>query len=144
MTSLVKTKSCYQNKICQIVPLLMFKNFTPHKYFVQIKLSCSKRRWKSEISKTEQHDVNKWRHKSKTRHGIKKIFCQNLPLVMLNNFTYHKYFLKINLSCKKRRWSGKISKIEQNNVKNGVIGQKKRHFVKNWSCQTTLFLIYIS
>ena len=44
---------------------------------------------------------------------------------MLNNFTYHKYFLKINLSCKKRRWSGKISKIEQNNVKNGVIGQKR-------------------
>ena len=33
MTPWVQNKSCYQNKICKIVPLL---NFTPHKYFVKI------------------------------------------------------------------------------------------------------------
>ena len=44
---------------------------------------------------------------------------------LLNNSTYYEYFSKINLSCEKSRWSGKISDIEQNNVKNDVIGQKR-------------------
>ena len=40
-----------------------------------------------------------------------------------------KYFAKSSSgllnSCKNRRWSGKISEIEQNKVKNDVIGQKR-------------------
>ena len=62
---------------CKIVPLLMLNNFTPHKYFVKIKSSCSKRRWSSIFSETEQQDANKLRHRSKTRHGIKKIFSKS-------------------------------------------------------------------
>ena len=35
------------------------KNFTPHKYFVKIKSSCSKRRLGGQISEILQNDVNK-------------------------------------------------------------------------------------
>ena len=60
----------------QNVPLVMLNNFTPHKYFVKIAFSCSKRRFSGKISEIEQNDVNKWRHRSKTKHGIKKCFSR--------------------------------------------------------------------
>ena len=125
----------------------MLNNFTLNKYFVKIKLSCSKGRWSSKSSEIEQNDVTNDVIGSKKRHGIKKVFFQNVLLVMLNNFTLNKYFVKIKLSCSKGRWSGKISEIEQNDV----IGQKrnmvsKRYFVRFflWSLWTTLLLIYVS
>ena len=129
----------------------MLNNFTLNKYFVKIKLSCSKGRWSSKSSEIEQNDVTNDVIGSKKRHGIKKVFSQNVLLVMLNNFTLNKYFVKIKLSCSKGRWSGKISEIEQNDVTNDVIGQKrdmvlKKYFARLflWSLWTFLLLVYIS
>ena len=48
------------------------------------------------------------------RHGIKKRFFKNVPQNPLNNLTPYKYFMKFKSSCPKRRLSGKISEIEQN------------------------------
>ena len=50
---------------------------------------------------------------------------------MLNNLTPRKYFMKIKLSCSKRRSSGKISEIEQIDVTNDVIDLKRDMLSKN-------------
>ena len=50
-----------------------------------------------------------------TRHGIKQMFWQNVPLVMLNDLNSDEYLGKIKLNCPKSH-SGKISEIEQNDV----------------------------
>ena len=57
-------------------------------------------------------------------------YCKNVPLFMLNNLSTYKYFVTIKLSCSKRRLSGKVNEIEQNNVTNDVI-IKKRDMVSN-------------
>ena len=59
------------------------------------------------------------------RHGINKGFCQSVPQVTLNNFTPYKYFVKFKSSCPKRRLCGEISEIEQYDVTNDVIDQKR-------------------
>ena len=53
----------------------------------------------------------------------KKRFCQNVLKVMLNNFISYEYFVKVKSSHSKRRLSGKISEIDQNDVTNDVIDQ---------------------
>ena len=69
----------------------------------------------------------------------KNEFYQNIPQVILNNFINDRYFVKINSSCSKWRLSGQISKIEQNDVTNDVIDQKrdmqsKKSFAKIFLC----------
>ena len=78
----------------QNVLLVILNNFTPHKYFVKIKLSCSKGRWSGKISEIDQNDVNKWRHKSKTRHGIKKISVAKCYSGHVKKLYFYKYFEK--------------------------------------------------
>ena len=55
---------------------------------------------------------------------VEKETCYQ-ELGILNNFTSHKYFVKIKPSCSKRRSSGKVNEIEQNDVTNNVISQKR-------------------
>ena len=100
----------------QFAPLVTLNNFTLDKYFVIIKLSCSKRRSRGQIGEILQNDVNKWRHKSKTGHDRGNFFFQNIFLVTLNNFTLDKYFVIIKLNCSKRRSRGQIGEILQNDV----------------------------
>ena len=114
-------------------------NFTCHNYFEKIKLSCSIRQWSSKISKIEQNDVTNDVIDLKTDTVGTRIFSQNVPLVILSNFTLHKYFVKIKSSCSKRWLSGQISEILQNDVnkwghtsKMGY-GMKKFFFSKCWS-----------
>ena len=66
------------------------------------------------ISEIEQNDVTNDVIDQKRDMLIKKISTQNLPLVMLNNLAPHKYFVKIKLSCSKRRLGEKINEIDQN------------------------------
>ena len=94
----------------------MLSNFTLNKNFVIIKLNCSRRRSRGQISEILQNDVNKWRHKSKTGHDRENFFFQNIFLVTLNNFTLDKYFVIIKLTCSKRRSRGQIGEILQNDV----------------------------
>jgi len=100
----------------QFAPLVTLNNFTLDKYFVIIKLSCSKRRSSGQIGEILQNVVNKWRHNSKTGHDMENFFFQFIPLVTLNNFTLDKYFVIIKLSCSKRRSRGQIGEILQNDV----------------------------
>ena len=58
----------------------------------------------------------------KTRDGIKKVFVQNVLLIILHNSNQNRHFIRIMLSCSKRRWIGKISEIRANYVTNDVIG----------------------
>ena len=44
---------------------------------------------------------------------------------VVEQFDLYKYFVKIMLSYSKRRFRGKISEIEQNDVTNDVIDQKR-------------------
>ena len=44
---------------------------------------------------------------------------------MLNNLTPYIYFLNIKLKCSKRRLSGKVNDLEQKDVTNDVISQKR-------------------
>ena len=64
------------------------------------------------------------------RHVIKTISSQNVPLVMLNNFTPHKYFVKIAFSCSKRRLIGQAKSSKMTST-NGVIDQKQNMVSKN-------------
>ena len=81
------------------------------------------------IIEIEQNDVtNDVLDKSETWY--QKMFCQIVPLIALTNFTSHNYFEKIKLSCSKRRWSSKISEIEQSDVTSDVIDQKRDTVLK--------------
>ena len=56
-------------------------------------------------------------------------------MIKLSNFKYDNIFVKIESSSWKKRLRGKISEIEQNDVKNDFIDQKremvsKRHITK--------------
>ena len=73
--------------------------------------------------------------KVKNATWYQKIFCQNVPQVTLNNFAFYKYFEKIEVSCSKRRLSGKISEIEQNGIVNDVISHKRDLVIKNIFCR---------
>ena len=46
-----------EKKFCQNVPQVTLNSFTPHRYFVKIKLSRSKRQLIERISEIEQNDV---------------------------------------------------------------------------------------
>ena len=65
--------------------------------------------------------------------------------------TLHTNFVKIKISCSKRRLSGKVNEIGQNDVTNDVIDQKQditlmKYIAKMFprSRWTTLHLTYIS
>ena len=45
-----------------------------HEYFLKINLTCSKRQLIGQINEILQNDVNKWRHLSKTGHGMDNDF----------------------------------------------------------------------
>ena len=94
----------------------MLNNFTYDKFSIKIKSSCPKLRLSGQISKTEQNDVTNDVIDQKRDMLSKSKSCQNLSLVMVNNLPPIRYFVKIKLSCSKRRSSGKISEIEQNDV----------------------------
>ena len=100
----------------------------------------SVRRWSSTISEIEQNDVTNDVIGQKWDMVLKNILlkCSSGHVEQLY---FYKYFVKIALSCSKRQWSGKIIEIEQNDVTNEAIGQK-RDMVLNkycpkvflWSC----------
>ena len=56
----------------------------------------------------------------------------------MNNLTPYRYFVKIKLKCSKRQLSGKVNEIEQNDVTNNVVSQK-RDLVSNKD-YATIFL----
>ena len=73
----------------------------------------------------KQNDVtNDVLRRKKTRY--QKIFFQNGPVIYLSNFNCDKHFVKITLSCSKRRRRGKISEMEQNDV---ICDSQKRDLV---------------
>jgi hypothetical protein len=48
----------------------------------------------SKISEKWPNDVTEWRHISNTRHGVQKLFFQNIPLIIFNNFNYDRLVMK--------------------------------------------------
>ena len=103
----------------QIIPLFIEINLTPHKYFEKIKW------WSGQISEIEQN------HVIDDALGPKQVMlsiqnCKIVPLLMLNNFTPHKYFVKIVV----QRGDEVVKLVKQSNrtPTNHVIGQK-RHMV---------------
>ena len=116
----------------QNISLVTLSNFTLDKYFVIIKLTCSKRRSRGQICEILQNDVNKWRHKSKIEHDMEKKKFQFVPLITLNNFTLGKYFVIIKLSCSKRWSRGQIGEMLQNDVNKWRHKSKKGHDRENF------------
>ena len=88
-------------------------------------MSCPKRRWSGHTSEIRQNSVNKWRHMSDTRIGIK--FWQNDFLIISNSFSHENDFVKIKL-----RWS---------NVTNA---EKTRHSINKHLSKIFLLLFKIN
>ena len=124
--------------------LVMLNIFTPHKYFVKIKLSCWKRQWSGKISRIEQNDVT-----CQIRDMVSKNISQKCSSSCVDQGYLSYTFVKIKWSCSIRRWSGKISEIREKWRHKWRHRSKTRHCIKItfyenvWSRSATLPMIDI-
>ena len=80
-----------------------------------------KRQLSSKTSEKWLNDVSRWHHMSKTGHGMKKRFFQNISLDIITNFNCDQFVMKTKFKGLKRQFSSPLLKNDRMTSLNDVI-----------------------